>query len=121
MTLRLISARCRFIVSPSPTVRTSAAPAVTRRTDGSEQIGPVVALIARRPRPGAALGPHAGQRALLADTGFILPPELDRLAARVRRDGSDDQIGKVFLCACWIAASCSGQRGRTEIRRKPRR
>ena len=30
---------------------------------------------------------------------------LDRLAARVRRDGLGDQIGKVFLCASWLAAS----------------
>jgi hypothetical protein len=38
-----------------------------------------------------------------------------------RWDGTRDQIGKVFLCASCIAASCSGHRGRTDIRRKPSR
>jgi len=61
-------------------------PRVAGRTDGAEQIGPIVALVARRPWPAAALGPYSGQRALLPDPGFVLPPEFDRLAARVRRD-----------------------------------
>jgi len=33
---------------------------IPRGTDRAEQIGPVVALIARRARPAAALGPNAG-------------------------------------------------------------
>ena len=68
-----------------------------------------------------AQGHRLRQRALLTDAGLVLPPKLDRLVARMRGDGGSDQIGKVFLCASWIAASCSGHRGRTEIRRKPRR
>ena len=59
-------------------------------TDGTEQIGPVVALVA--PRPATARGPDAGQRALLSDAGFVLPPDFDRLVARVRRDAGTDQI-----------------------------
>jgi hypothetical protein len=34
---------------------------------------------------------------LLADPGFILPPELDRLVAGMLGDCRGDQIGKVFL------------------------
>ena len=78
---------------------------IARGTDGAEQIRPIVALVARCPRSAAALGPNPGQRPLLADAGFVLPPKLDRPAARVRRDGLGDQIGKVFLCACWLATS----------------
>jgi hypothetical protein len=74
-------------------------PGAARGTDGTEQIGPVVTLVARRGRPAAARGPDAGQRALLADAGFVLPPDLDRLAACVRRDAVCHQIGKVFLNA----------------------
>jgi hypothetical protein len=52
-----------------------------------------------------------------ADSTEQIGPKLDRLAARVRRDGGCDQIGEVFLCASWLAASCPGQRGRTDMRR----
>ena len=94
---------------------------IARGTDRAEQIGPIVALIARRAWPAAALGPDAGQRPLLADARFVLPPQFDRLALRMRRDAGRDQIGEVFLCASWAAPSCSGQCGRTDMRRKPRR
>jgi hypothetical protein len=47
---------------------------VTTRTDSAEYVGPFVALIARGGWSAAALGPDAGQRALLANAGFILPP-----------------------------------------------
>jgi|tagenome__1003787_1003787.scaffolds.fasta_scaffold19148852_1 hypothetical protein len=43
-------------------------------TDGPEQIGRLVALIARRCGPAAAFCPDAGQAALLADAGLVLPP-----------------------------------------------
>ena len=67
-----------------------------RRTDRAEDVGPVIALIARRRRPGALFRPDVGQAALLADACFILPPELDRLAAGRGRDGVSDQCGKVL-------------------------
>lgn len=56
---------------------------VARRTDGPENVGPFAALIAQRRRSAAASGPDVGQRTLLTNPGFGLPPELDRLAARV--------------------------------------
>lgn len=78
---------------------------IARGTDGAKQIRPIVALVARGSRSAAALGPNPGQRPLLADAGFVLPPKLDRLVARMRWDGVGNQIGKVFLCASWLAAS----------------
>ena len=44
------------------------------RTDRAKNVGPIVALIARRARPTAPLGPNVSQAALLADAGFVLPP-----------------------------------------------
>ena len=79
-----------------------------RRTDRAEDVGPVIALIARRRRPGALFRPDVGQAALLADACFILPPELDRLAAGLGRDGVSDQCGKVFLCASCAELSACG-------------
>ena len=76
-----------------------------RRTDSAEQISPIVTLVARCWRPAAALRQDAGQRALLTDTGFVLPPDLDRLAACVRRNTAGNQIGEVFLNAS-CAAMC---------------
>ena len=43
-------------------------------TDGAEQVGRLVALIARGCGSAAALCPNAGQAALLADASLILPP-----------------------------------------------
>jgi hypothetical protein len=71
----------------------------TRGANRAEDIGPIIALIARRAWAAAALGPDVGQAALLADPGLILPPEFKRLAARGWRQCRIDQRGKVFLCA----------------------
>ena len=79
-----------------------------RGADRAEQIGPLVALIARRPRAAALLSPDVGQAALLTDPRFVLPPQFDRLAAGMLRNDSGDQFGEVFLCASCAAASCSG-------------
>jgi len=74
-------------------------------TDSAEQVSPVVSLVARRAGSAAFVGPDVGQAALLADASFVLPPELDRLVARVLGDGGGDQVGEVFLCASWAAVS----------------
>jgi hypothetical protein len=71
----------------------------TRGADGAKQIGPVVSLVARCAGTATLVGPDVGQAALLADAGFVLPPELDRLATCMLGDGGGDQLGKVFLCA----------------------
>jgi hypothetical protein len=41
---------------------------------------------------------------LLTNTGFVLPPQFDRLAARLLWDRGGDQLGKVFLCVSWAVA-----------------
>ena len=41
-------------------------------TDGAENIGPSITLIARRRRPLAALTPDVGQAGMLTDPGFVL-------------------------------------------------
>ena len=45
---------------------------IPKRTDGAKYVGRLASLIARRGWTAAALGPNAGQCALLTDTGFIL-------------------------------------------------
>ncbi len=79
----------------------------TRRADGAEQVGPGVALVARCARTAAAVGPDVGQAALLADPGFVLPPQLDRLAASRLGDRGGDQGGKVFPDSAETSASLS--------------
>ena len=54
----------------------------TGRADGAEQIGPGEAPVARRARTGAAPGPDAGLRALLANSCFVLEPDFDQLTNR---------------------------------------
>ena len=71
LTWVLISCRCRFM----------AWTLASRRADRTEQIGPLVALIAWRGRSRAAFGPDPGQAALLANPRLVLPPQLG-LAAR---------------------------------------
>jgi hypothetical protein len=56
-----------------------------RRTGGPEDVGPVIAPVARRARPRALLRPDPGQRALLADASFVLEPDFKRLAECARR------------------------------------
>ena len=56
----------------------------------------------------AAQGPLIRQRAFLADAGFILEPDLDRLAGRVRRQGCSYEGGEVFLKASCAAPSFWG-------------
>ena len=45
------------------------------RADGSEDVGRGGALIPRRARASAALGPPAGDLVLLADTSLVLEPD----------------------------------------------
>ena len=79
--------------------------AVARRTDGTKDIGPFVTLIAQRRWTAAPPGPDIGQRALLADSGFILPPEFDRLVASGLRNRIRNKLVEVFfmrLLRVWI-------------------
>jgi hypothetical protein len=77
-------------------------------TDGAEQIDRAVPLIARCRRPGTSPRPEAGQRALLADPRFVLPPDLERLTDRRGGEPLGYELREVFLYASWAAASLRG-------------
>ena len=51
-------------------------------------------LVPRHARAAALFCPDISQAALLANPGFILPPEFDRLAASVVGNGGSDQRGE---------------------------
>jgi hypothetical protein len=76
-----------------------------RRADGAEQVGPGEPPVAPDARTRAALGPDAGQRALLANAGFILKPDFDRPAGKLLRDCGARQPGEVFLARITPMAS----------------
>ena len=89
------------------------------RADRAKQIGPLIACVARRTGSGAAPGPDAGERALLADARFILEPDLQRLVPCPRGDRCRTRFGEVFLNASCAAGADFGCRGRTDSRRNP--
>ena len=67
------------------------------RTDRAEDIGPFGALVAGRPRARATSGPSACELILLADAGFILPPQLYLDAFREPRPDLRQFGGEVFF------------------------
>ena len=68
-------------------------------TDRAEDIGRLRSLVVRRRRPGAARSPAAGDLVLLADPGFVLPPELYLDAWRKPVPDIRDCGGEIFLKA----------------------
>lgn len=56
-----------------------------RRTDGAEDVGRRRALVLRRGRPGAVLGPAPGNLVLLPDPGFVGEPNLYVVEVCARR------------------------------------
>src|ERR1700675_1264337 len=68
-----------------------------RRASRAEQVSRGETVIPERARPGPAPGPDAGQGTLLANSRFILPPELNWLARRAVRDRGAHQAGEVFF------------------------
>jgi len=77
-------------------------------TDGAEDIGPFVALIARRTGPCASFGPDAGQCALLTNARLVLEPDFDGLVFGVVGEPCRDHCGEVFLKASCAASSVWG-------------
>ena len=67
---------------------------IAMRANSAKYVGPFAALIPRRGWTAAALGPDASQCTLLTNPGFVLPPEFNRLFARMLGDRGFDQIGK---------------------------
>ena len=89
------------------------------RADRPEQIGALVALIGGLARPGSAPGPLPDQAVLLADAGFVLEPEFDRLAPRQMGEMGLQRRREVFLNASITRSSCAGWCGRALIWEKP--
>ena len=79
-----------------------------RRADRPEQPGILVALVSRLAWSRAAPGPLADDAVLLADAGFVLKPDLDRLSLRQVADMGTQDVGEVFLNASMTAGSCPG-------------
>ena len=80
---------------------------IAMRANSAKYVGPFAALIPRRGWTAAALGPDASQCTLLTNPGFVLPPEFNRLFARMLGDRGFDQIGKVFLCVSIAVGSAA--------------
>jgi hypothetical protein len=89
------------------------------RANRSEQPGRVVPIVAHHRRTRASFGPDVAQRSLLADTGFVLEPYLDRLASRVQRQRLGYKRGEVFLKASCASRSRLGLCGRGCTRDSP--
>lgn len=65
-------------------------------------------IVANCRRAAAARRPLVRQRALLADAGFVLEPDLDRLARRPGRQDCRYEGREVFLKASCAAPSFLG-------------
>ena len=90
-----------------------------RGTDGTEQIGAVIALVGRLARPRSPPRPLAHEPVLLADARLVLEPNLDWRSLRQLRQMNVQDLGEVFLKAATIRASCAGWRGRALMCEKP--
>ena len=80
--------------------------------DGAERISVLVALVGRQARPRAGPGPDPGAGVLLAEPGFVLEPDLDRLLLRQMAYVGRQRAGEVFLNAsstCWSWRGCCGR------------
>lgn len=77
------------------------------RTDGTEDVGPLGALIVRRDGSCSALRPAARYLVLLPDPGFILEPELDLYARFETRADRFDLGGEVFLKTSTANSFCA--------------
>src|SRR4051794_41537846 len=83
-----------------------------RRADGAEQVGAFVALIGGLAWARAAPRPLPHEAVLLADAGFVLEPDLDRLAPRQAGAGRGQRPGGGFFKAAPGSSSLAGLGGR---------
>ena len=90
-----------------------------RRADGAEQVGALVALIGGLAGARAAPRPLPHEAVLLADAGFVLEPDLDRLALRHAGAVRLQRRREVFLKAATVSSSLAGWRGRALMCEKP--
>ena len=80
----------------------------TRRADGAEQVGALIALVGRLAGTGAPSGPLTDDAVLLPDTRFVLEPDLDRLALGQVGEVRAQRAREVFLYASTISSSWPG-------------
>jgi hypothetical protein len=90
-------------------------PDATRRADGAEQIGVLIALIGGLAWPGTFAGPKAGKPILLTDPCLILPPNLDGFCDGNTAQVGAKRVGEVFLNASITRTFCFGCCGRALI------
>jgi hypothetical protein len=69
----------------------------TRRADGAEEVGALIALVGRLPGARAPSGPLPDLPILLPDTSFVLEPDLDRRSLRQIGQMSAQRTREVFL------------------------
>lgn len=91
-----------------------------RGTDGTEQIGTLIALIGRLARSGSAPCPLANNPVLLPYPGFILKPEFDAFSLGQMAGMGAQRRREVFLNAAITSSSWPGCLGRALIWEKPR-
>ena len=89
------------------------------RTDRAKQIGVVVALVGALSGARSTPGPLADEAILLANSGFILEPDLDRRRLGDALEMSLQRAREVFLNASTIRSSCAGWRGLALMWEKP--
>ncbi len=85
---------------------------VTGRTDGPEEVGGGVSLIAIQARAGTAPGPPAGERPFWSHAHLVLEPAFEGFAPGVFREEGRDLGGQVFLNAANTSGSFFGGMGR---------
>ena len=74
-------------------------PHAARRTDGPEDIGALITLIAHGARACAFFAPDIGERPFLAYAGFILNPDFEALSGGMSGEDFGDFGREVFLKA----------------------
>jgi len=77
------------------------------RADGAEDIQIVILRLSDRPRTRADPGPHAGNRAVLSEAGFVLVVDQQTLVGMGRFE-LIQTLGQFFLKASSSAGSVSG-------------
>lgn len=90
------------------------------RADGAKQVGVLIALVRGLTRPRASPGPLADLSVLLAQSGFVLEPDLDGGIRWKMSYVGRERSREVFLNEAITSSSCSGCCGLALMCEKPR-
>ena len=77
-------------------------------TDGTEEIGILIALIGRLAGPRSASGPLADDAIFLTDAGLVVEPDFERCCVPQIGEMGTQRGGEVFLNAAMVSTSCPG-------------